>query len=181
VDSGNTYVNGVLAISSADYFQNFYWGYRYFVTLFIRPIPKQLWPTKYQDVGADWVWQSNAGDDTRKYLEATGQLWVAGSSMPAIADGYLEFSWGVVPLFYVTGWLFSYAWRQRIRQSGLWEVIYLIMVMLGIYLAAQSYTAWAHRLLFIGVPTVLVWRYWVTRPPPSRARSRFAAPDAADR
>ena len=35
------------------------------------------------------------------------------------------------------------------------------MVMLGIYLATQSYTAWAHRLMFIGVPTILVWRYWI--------------------
>ncbi len=81
--------------------------------------------------------------------------------MPAIADGYLEFSWGVVILFYVTGRLFSYAWRRRFERGGLWEVIYLVMVMLGIYLATQSYSAWAHRLLFIGLPTALVWRYWI--------------------
>ncbi len=76
---------------------------------------------------------------------------------------YLEFSWGVVVLFYVTGRLFSYAWRRRVERGGLWEVIYLVMVMLGIYLATQSYTAWAHRLMYIGIPTVLVWRYWIMR------------------
>ena len=161
VGPGNTYVNSVLAISTADYFGNHYWGYRYFVTLFIRPVPRQLWPTKYEDMGADWLYRYDNEERSPKYVEATGLAWIAGSAMPAIADGYLEFSWGVVILFYVTGRMFSYAWRRRSERGGLWEVIYLVMVMLGIYLATQSYTAWAHRLLFIGVPTVLVWRYWI--------------------
>ncbi len=154
-------MNAVLAISTADYFVDYYWGYRYFVTFFIRPIPKQLWPTKYEDMGADWLNRDGDEERTQKYVEATGLAWVAGSAMPAVADGYLEFSWGVVILFSVTGRMFSYAWRRRSERGGLWEVIYLVMVMLGIYLATQSYMAWAHRLLFIGLPTFLVWRYWI--------------------
>ena len=161
VDTGNTYVNSGLAISTVDYFGDYYWGYRYFVTLVIRPIPKQLWPTKYEDMGADWLYRYGDDQRSQEYIEATGVAWIAGSAMPAIADGYLEFSWGVVILFYVTGRLFSYAWRRRIERRGLWEVIYLVMVILGIYLATQSYSAWAHRLMFIGIPTVLVWRYWI--------------------
>jgi hypothetical protein len=36
-----------------------------------------------------------------------------------------------------------------------------VMLALSIYLATQSFSAWAHRLLFIGVPTILLWKYWI--------------------
>ena len=161
VGPGNTYLYGVLAITTSDYFEEYYWGYRYFVTLIVRPIPKQIWPTKYQDMGADWLFRDAREERAAKHLEAANFVSTAGAAIPAIADAYLEFSWGAVILFYLTGRFFEFAWRRKIERGGVWEILYYVMLMLGIYLAAQSFFAWLHRLLVIGVPTFLVWRYWI--------------------
>ncbi len=32
-----------------------YWGTRLMAVLFVRPIPRQMWPTKYEDTGFGWM------------------------------------------------------------------------------------------------------------------------------
>ena len=166
IHHGNTYVTGVAAIAEADYFDNFYWGKRFLVTFFIRPIPSAIWPTKYRDVGADWVLHEvDKYQASEQFLQAAGVYWIAGAAMPSIADVYKEFWWGAVPFFYGLGLLFSFVWRRHITIGGYWTIINFLMIMLSVYLASQSFSAWGVRLLIIGVPTVLLWKYWVGEPP----------------
>ena len=47
------YASGL--ILSAEQLDHFYWGQRYFTLLFVRPIPKLIWPTKYEDLGLGWM------------------------------------------------------------------------------------------------------------------------------
>jgi oligosaccharide repeat unit polymerase len=176
LNEGNTFVAGAATIITADRFENFYWGYRYFVTFVIRPIPKQLWPTKYDDMGADWLYRY--GDEEReiRYWEALGFRLPDGTAPGSIADGYLELSWGVVPLFFMIGLFYSYVWRRHRADGGFWTILLVVMLILSIYLATQSVTAWGHRLFYIGLTTFLVWKYWLGAPMKTRAPQLRYAP-----
>jgi len=169
VSTGNTYVAGAATVLMADTLDFTYWGYRYFVTFVIRPIPKQIWPTKYEDMGADWLLRY--GDDVRaqRYYNTIGFVPLAGAATGYVADAFLEFSWGVVLFSYLLGRVFSTVWRRHGTEGQFWSVIYIVMIVLSIYLATQSFTAWAHRLLFIGGMTYVFWRYFINiRRPVSR-------------
>ena len=161
VSQGNTYVAGAATVEMAKRLHFYYWGYRYFVTLFIRPIPKQIWPTKYEDMGADWLLHYGENVRDQRYRNTVGFVPLAGSAVGYVADAYLEFSWGVLLFSYLLGRVFHAAWMRHVRQGGLWSVLYLVMIVLSIYLAAQSVTAWAYRLIFIGGLTFLSWKYWI--------------------
>jgi oligosaccharide repeat unit polymerase len=176
LNEGNTFVAGAATIITADRFENFYWGYRYFVTFVVRPIPKQLWPTKYDDMGADWLYRY--GDEEReiRYWEALGFRLPDGTAPGSIADGYLELSWGVVPLFFMIGLFYGYVWRRHRADGGFWTILLVVMLILSIYLATQSVTAWGHRLFYIGLTTFLVWKYWLGAPMKTRAPQLRYAP-----
>lgn len=168
VTAGNTYVTSGAHMLSADYHQTFYWGYRYFVTFFVRPIPRQLWPTKYEDMGATWVYRLEDEAEAIQLMNAIGFSTPGGAAMPSIADAYLEFSWGVLPFFLVLGWVFAKTWSLHRAKGGEWTIVYAVMLALSVYLASQSVSAWAHRLLFIAVPTLLIWKYWINVTPRAR-------------
>jgi oligosaccharide repeat unit polymerase len=174
VEPGDTYVFSAAKILEADFYQSYYWGYRYFVTFFIRPIPRQLWPTKYEDMGATWIIGIDDHAQAASLIRAVGFATPAGAALPSIADVYLEFSWGVLPFFLVLGRILARIWSLHRERGGVWSVIHCIMLALSIYLATQSFSAWAHRLLFIGGPTVALWSLWITRDSaaPSRAIPR---------
>lgn len=176
VDPGDTYVYSAAKILEADYYGEYYWGYRYFVTFVIRPIPRQIWPTKYEDMGASWVLGLDEEMERGLQLQAVGFVTPAGSALPAIADVYLEFSWGMLLFFLILGRVFARVWSLHRQRGGVWSVFHCIMLALSIYLATQSFSAWAHRLLFIGVPTLLMWQYWIAgtvrRPVPAGHRIR---------
>lgn len=164
VSTGNTYVAGVATVLMADGSDLSYWGYRYFVTFVIRPIPRQIWPTKYEDMGADWLLRY--GDDVRsqRYYNTVGFVPLSGSATGYVADAFLEFSWGVILFSYFLGRVFSAAWRRHTTEGQFWSVLYIVMVILSIYLATQSFSAWAHRLLFIGGMTYVFWRFFIKAP-----------------
>ena len=163
VSPGNTYVVGAATVLMSKKLDFYYWGYRYFVTFFVRPIPKQIWPTKYQDMGADWLLQYGENVRAQRYYNTVGFVPWAGSAYGYVADGFLEFSWGVLLLSFVLGRVFNAAWQRHSIRGQFWSVLYVVMVVLSIYLATQSFTAWAHRLLFIGGLTYVFWRYFVNK------------------
>jgi oligosaccharide repeat unit polymerase len=161
IDTGNEYLAGVATVLTADEIGNFYWGHRYFVTFFVRPIPKQLWPTKYEDVGADWLYRYGDEEREERYLQSVGFRLLAGSSTGYIADVYYEFAWGAVIVSYLLGRGFCVLWERHRLRGGLWTILFLQLLILSIYLPTQSLTASLHRFLFMGGITYLVWRYWV--------------------
>jgi len=161
IGTGDEYLAGVATVITADEIGNFYWGYRYFVTFVIRPIPRQLWPTKYEDVGADWLYRYGDEEREERYLHAVGFSLLSGSSTGYVADVYYEFSWGVVIVSFLLGRFLSMLWIKHRTRGGLWTVLFLEALILSIYLPTQSLTAFMHRMLFMGVITYLAWRYWI--------------------
>lgn len=149
----NDYVFGVAQVVKADYYQDFNWGWRYFVTFFVRPIPSFLWPTKYEDVGAVWL---NELDDMT-YYQAIGFGVPSGASGGSIGDGYQEFSWGVIIMFALLGKLLLSAWERHRALGGKWTIALTIMLALCIYLPTQSFSAWGFRVMLATVPVFLIW------------------------
>lgn len=168
--SGNSYFTAVAQVVAADFYGDYYWGYRYFLTLLIRPIPRQLWPDKYADTGATWIEQNRNDKETGRFLNVANESLPRGVSGGAIADGYQEFSWGVVVMFFLLGRLFaSVYWKHR-RGGGFWTVMLMLMLALSAYLSSQSFSAWFHRLMFMSVFTFVAWRLFVGRLSMSDAR-----------
>jgi len=172
---GNEYVMGVATVLTSEHHGDYYWGYRYFVTYFIRPIPKQIWPSKYEDVGATWI-DLNTHENEARYLEAVGLIPVAGASSGVVADLYAEFAWGILPAIMVLGWFYAWLWAKHRLRSGIWSVLYIELIILSIYLPVQSLSAVLHRFVFMSVFTTLAWRYWI-----GRTRSFRPEPGPSDR
>jgi oligosaccharide repeat unit polymerase len=166
---GSTYVSGTATVLTADSLNKYYWGYRYLVTFFIRPIPKQLWPTKYEDVGADWLYRYGDEERSFEYTGVVGFALLAGSAPGSFADGYMEFSWGVLALFYLIGALYAWIWKKHRWEGGFWTVVFAVSLVMSIYLATQSVTAWGTRMVYICFFTYLIWRLWLKIPMSHRA------------
>lgn len=158
VEVGNEYVNAVAFVATSRFHGDYYWGYRYFVTFFIRPIPRQLWPTKYEDMNATWMDDFGSNSSNRRILEATGFAVPAGVSTGSIADGFMEFSWGVLLMFYLLGRLYAYVWRRHRIDGGYWTVLLFLMLGLSVYLPSQSFSAWLVRLMYGALGSYLLLR-----------------------
>jgi len=170
--SNSDYVAGAASVVRARNEKDFRYGYRYLVTLFIRPIPRQIWPTKYEDVGADWI-HENYSDRIPSYVRAVGFAPPSGSAIGFIADLYQEFSYGLVVAAYFFGWAFSAVWRRHRMYGGVWTVIFVEMVILSVYIPTQSFSAWFHRFLFLAVGTILFWNKFVAQEIRNEERRTF--------
>lgn len=139
-----------------------YWGRRYVVQLLVRPIPKQIWPTKYADTGTDYMVTSpgSGGFTVNQWLSAVGWVPQAGSACGFVSDTFVEFAWGGLVLCYLVGALYGYLWRKAAETADvIWALLYLDAAVVSIYLPTQGLTsAWGYRFIFLAVPTVVLWK-----------------------
>jgi len=169
---GNNFIYATGFVLSTRYSGEFTWGRKLAVNLLVRPIPRQLWPTKYEDVGATWITNEYPGlghltvDD---WVDGVGWIPLAGSSGLSISDLFGEFSWGVILAMYLIGRAFAWLRFRRSNLGGVWELLYLEALILSIYLATQSFSAFYHRFLILAVPTIIVWKMIMSR----RSRSHI--------
>lgn len=171
INEGSNFVYGAGFVAATRHSGEFTWGRELAVNLLVRPIPKQLWPTKYEDVGADWVTNEYPGlghVTTDDWLNAVGWLPLAGSSATSISDLFGEFGWGAVLVMYVIGRGFAFLRSRRLSRGGVWDLLYFEALILSIYLATQSFSAFYHRFLILAVPTIVCWKVFMDRSPRSR-------------
>jgi|GEM_PF-759526 len=150
-----------------------YWGSRALVTFLVRPIPKQLWPTKYEDFGFGWMrtLPGSGGIPFEQWQATLGWRPYGGSATGFVADLFLEFSWGAIVAAYLFGYLFGALWRRAARDKGLWIVLYLEIAALSIYVPTQSVSAVLHRFLFMAVGSTIFWNA-VVRPLTAQIQGR---------
>ncbi|MBX3437493.1 MAG: oligosaccharide repeat unit polymerase [Planctomycetaceae bacterium] len=179
VNAGDEYVVACATVVTSSKFMHHYWGLRYFATFFIRPIPRFLWPTKYEDIGLDWMRTDpgKSGIPSSQWLDSVGFVPAGGSSGGFVADLFLEFSWGSIIICFLLGLVFSTAWRRWITRGELWTLLYFEFMILSVYLVVQSLGAWLYRVIMVTVLTTAFWRWnvrkgraTVLRVPPSRPR-----------
>ena len=161
INEGNEYVVATSTVETYRAMGDYFWGYRYFVTFFVRPVPRQMWPTKYEDMGAYWLTEVSKQEYQSKFYVVVGFIPLPGSSSGSIADGFSEFSYGVIVMFFLLGAAYAFVWRRHRREGGFWTVLLFLMLALSIYLPTQSFSAWMARLMFMGVVGAILWRFWI--------------------
>ena len=158
----NEYIFGAGCMIAADETGKFFWGKRYLAQVFVRPIPRQIWPTKYEDFGVPELLQ-NAGVAGNSLLSVMGWQEIPGAAAAMIADLWVEASWLALPLLFIVGYCFASAWRKAIVRSGPYATQFMILVLLSVYFVSQSGEAVIYRLFILSVP---VWYVWRTACPP---------------
>ncbi|QVL50087.1 MAG: hypothetical protein KFB96_06370 [Thiocapsa sp.] len=180
---GNDYVAGVASVIVSDYYGDFTWGREHLITLLIRPIPRQIWPSKYEDAGAFFGYlMVEGGGSWVSYSEVLGFSPPRGSATGFVANLYGSFAWGVLLVMFLFGWGLAALWNRHRLRGGLWTLLFAEAMILSIYLPTQSFSAFYHRFLIMAVVTTILWRIWVdrggraSRPPGSRGRYRPLPP-----
>jgi hypothetical protein len=165
VGSSNEYIYGGGLIYNTDAKGNYFWGRRYFTIFFIRPIPRAMWPTKYEDaskmLGIPDL-ETNLGTDLESFYETVGWAAPPGSAPGIIADMWVEFWWSYLPVLFMIGWLYGMAWRNALTRGGVWIPVYTLMTSLSVYLVMQTLEAMAFRLLLTVGACWLIWRYGIS-------------------
>jgi oligosaccharide repeat unit polymerase len=156
--TANEYIFGIGATTTTNQTGKFYWGRRYLAQVLVRPIPRQLWPTKYQDFGIPEI-EQNAGAGVEGMDSVMGWQAMTGAAATMIADVWIEFSWLYLPFLVAVGWLGGYLWRRAIWQGEQWTTIFTVVLLLSAYFVSQSGEAVIFRLLILTVPSTWVWRW----------------------
>lgn len=154
------YVSGVARAVMFRVHESFYWGYRFFVEFVIRPIPRQIWPSKYEDVGAFWKVRGVEEFSSLEYQQTLGFAPPQGFSVGIISDLYSEFALLALLALFAFGWFLRWLWIKHRTLGRVWTTVLLLGLGLGIYLPTQSFAAWMARFLLMGAGTLLFW-YWV--------------------
>lgn len=177
VQTGDTYVFGSGLILSSRFHRHHFNGRRYAVILLVRPVPRQIWPTKYEDTGMGWMTDRfrPGGMTYSQWREALGWVPQAGAASGYAADMYLEMGWFGLLACFLLGCLFGWLWRNALVVKGVWTLLFAEAGVLSIYVPTQSVSAFLHRFLFMAVPTLLFWGIHVRRR--KRAAPAPAAPD----
>jgi hypothetical protein len=160
--SGNDFIYGAGLVIVTDETQNFSWGTTYLVTLFVRPIPRTIWPTKYQDAAEFFnraTLEENLGVDIKSFQTILGWTAARGAAPGIVGDMWREFSWAMLVALLAIGWLYGHAWRRAVTEQGNWVPTYCFLASLSIYLVMQTLEAMLYRFLFGLIPMLLVLRY----------------------
>jgi hypothetical protein len=168
--SGNEFIYGGGTILNADALDRYFWGRRYFTVFFIRPIPRALWPSKYEDasriLGIPNL-EKNLGTGGEQLVETLGWRGAVGAAPGIIADMWLEFWWYFLLVLFGLGWMYGVTWRRAVTTGGLWIPIYTLMMALSVYLVMQTLEAMAFRFLFMSGASWIIWRYGIAGDRPS--------------
>lgn len=160
----NEYIFGIGCVTASEVAGKYFWGKRYLAQVLVRPIPRQIWPTKYEDFGVPEL-LFNAGVAGAGLADIMGWGEVPGAAAGMVADIWVEFSWLCIPVIGWLGWLYGYSWRRAIIQGGPWITQYIIFILLSVYLVSQSGEAVIFRLIILSIGTRYVWRRAAERLP----------------
>ena len=158
---GNEFIYGSGTIIAADVAGRFSWGGRYAQVFFIRPIPRAIWPAKYQ-VGEEIFGvniEQNMGVDIDLMTDVVGWRGAVGAAPGIVADMFLEFSWGMVVALFLIGLLYGRAWRACVTRCGRASVTYGMLLCLSLYMVMQTLEAVSFRFLLMEVFMMVAWRF----------------------
>jgi hypothetical protein len=131
----------------------YYWGRRILTIMFIRPIPSQLWPSKYEDVGMDRYLVNVGLGGVDQYST------VAYGAAPGFAaDLFAEFSWFAIAASFLIGWSYGHVWKNAVVLGGIWMMLYVLFIGLSIFFVVQTLEAILYRFLFTALPLLGFWR-----------------------
>jgi hypothetical protein len=170
-NEANEYIFGTGCFIAANEEGRFFWGKRYMAQVLVRPIPKQIWPTKYEDFGVPELLQNAgvAGDGLERIM---GWSEIPGAAAGMVADVWVEFSWLSFPFLAFVGWGVGKIWRRAVSEGGPWINILTISTLLSLYFVTQSGEAVIFRAIILTLPCYYVWKK--ARRVPSQLREAIA-------
>jgi hypothetical protein len=138
-----------------------------------------VWPDKYEAIGLGWLSEQGyaLGMSMNEWRGAVGWVPAGGAACGIIADFFAEFGYLALLACFGFGWAYGYLWKQSACVGGVWRAMYLFAVILSIYVPTQNFNAWYYRFLLMSIPTVIVWRVYLSepsRPVPVPAPQRLA-------
>jgi hypothetical protein len=156
-NEANEYIFGVGCMVAANEEGRFFWGKRYAAQVLVRPIPRQIWPNKYEDFGVPEL-LVNAGVAGPGLSAIMGWSEVPGAAAAMVADVWVEFSWLTFPFMFGIGFWYASTWRKAVAAGGgPWITQYMVLMLLSIYMVSQSGEAVIFRLVILSLPTWWVW------------------------
>ena len=135
------------------------YGKELIVNLLVRPIPRQLWPSKYENVGWEAGRPGFGHFSDSEWMQSVGWLPMGGASSGCVSDLFGEFGLGVVVAMFALGYGMGELRTRSLLRGGVWQFLYLEALVLSIYLATQSFSAFYHRWLVLAVPTIVLFRH----------------------
>jgi oligosaccharide repeat unit polymerase len=169
----NEYVYGTAVVLNSWETEFHYWGKRYFAIVFIRPIPKELWPTKYEDFGVPEL-RINAGTMGSGLGRTFAWNGVLGSAPGIVADLWVECKWLALPLMGLCGFLFAHVWRKAVFKGNAWIAQYIVCMLLGAYFVVQDMEPVLYRVLVYSIPMWFAW-HWVDKASQRRRKPAMGA------
>ena len=157
---GDDFIHASSSILCAAENGQYGWGRNYLIVYFVRPIPKQIWPTKYGDAKSLLFPEAERNREAG-WGDLFGRERISGAAAGFIADAFAEFSWGVLVFAYLLGRFYGYLWNKARLVKGVWTLLYIEAATLSIYVPTQSVSAVFQRFLFMSIPTLLLWKYAV--------------------
>jgi hypothetical protein len=178
-DTGNEFIYGSGTVIAAERRNHYFWMRRYLAQVLVRPVPRAIWPTKYEDFGVpELLFNAGTGEG---FGDALGWVGAVGSAPGIISDFFVEVWWFAIPLMAVVGWGYGYVWKRAVMEGGPWATQYIIFSALSIYLVMQTGEAVIFRSLELSIPCWLVWRWALRSPRARRVPARFFAPSHFNR
>ncbi|CAD72649.1 MAG TPA: hypothetical protein DDX19_22730 [Rhodopirellula baltica] len=161
--SGTEYIYGG-AVMLASQAQNIhFYGKRYLTVVFIRPVPSQIWPQKYQfaseflSIPNLAAKGSNLGTGELDFASTVGFHASVGAAPGLVADLYLEFWYFYVFALFAVGRSYWFAWHRAMLGNHFWGTAYIVMAALSIYLILQTLEAMLFRFLFATGFVFITW------------------------
>jgi hypothetical protein len=160
--SGQEYIYGSGTILQAERSDSYQWGALYLIHWFVKPIPKEIWPTKYEDASRYFKIPSN-DEILEQNTYRLGWAATGGAAPGVIADMWLQFWWFmVIPLFLV-GYLYGWTWSRALSRGGLWIIAYVMFLSHSIYFTQQDVDALFNQIFYVFAISWLVWLLLVKR------------------
>ena len=156
-DTGNEYIYGTGTVLSSKRRDHYFWMRRYLAQVLVRPIPRAIWPTKYEDFGVpELLYNAGTGEG---FGDTLGWVGAVGSAPGIIADLWVEVWWLAVPFMALLGWCYGFTWKRAVMRGGPWSSQYVVISALSIYLVMQTMEAVVFRTLMLSIPCWLTWRW----------------------
>lgn len=184
INPGNDYIYGA-AMANVALEQNVHdYGARYLITFFVRPIPSQIWPTKYVDASnaLDVGWYKSIGVGLHEgylYLVSHPVLgWsiAGGAAWGLVTDVFWEFRFFGLPVLFALGFGVGRSWRAAGRSVP--SFLFVVVTMsVAPYLVAQDLMESGFRILFMTVPGILLFKLFEGAAP--KRRGAAPGPDRA--
>jgi hypothetical protein len=140
------------------------WGWQWLVTCFVRPIPREWWPTKYEDT-AIWESGNSAGIffySSSEWMKSVGFIPPIGSAVGFDATMFQDFSWAGLIACYFFGKLFGYVWYKEQHEKGFWQLLFVILLAVSVYVPTQGAVDVITRLMTAAIPTGVLWWFFVS-------------------